>query len=274
VSYIIEEKNGLWRFSHMNKKIVQTLMLITALSFLYSAFLISSSASEVYAVNVNAEYNSEWTVQVDGEVANPVNLTLTDLLAMPSTSVYAELYCYGKLVTSGVWTGVPVSFVLETVEFNPKAESLEFCADDGYTVTFSIADVMQRGLIAYEIDDQALPETLRLVLPEANGDRWIAMITRIYVSMNESAPLPPATANILSGLSPLLETTTPQPSPTPQPSASPSPSPDPSPLPESPTSTETTQSSQNSLPLNWLVTVVATVAVASAGLAAYFKKRR
>ena len=273
MSYIIEENT--FGDSQMNKKIFQTLMLITIISFLFSAFLTISSSVEVYADNVATEASSEWTLQVDGEVVNPINLTLSELRAIPSASVYAELYCYGKLVTSGVWTGVPVSTILEKVEYNPQARSLEFYADDGYTVTLPLTDVREKGLIAYEIGDQALPETLRLVLPNANGDRWIAMITHIQVSMNESAPLPPATANILSGLSNSPETNpTPPPSPTPQPSATPSPTPDPSPTPESPTTPETTQSNQNPFPLTWTVTAIATVAVISAGLAIYFKKRR
>jgi DMSO/TMAO reductase YedYZ molybdopterin-dependent catalytic subunit len=181
----------------MNKKIFQTLMLITTISFLFSAFLTIGSSLEVYTDNVVTEASSEWTVQVDGEVSNPINLTLSQLHAMPPASAYAELYCYGKLVTSGVWTGVPASTILQKAEYNPQARSLEFYADDGYKVALPLTGVMQRGLIAYELDDQALPETLRLVLPDANGDRWIAMITHIYVSMNKSAPHPPPTANIL-----------------------------------------------------------------------------
>jgi DMSO/TMAO reductase YedYZ molybdopterin-dependent catalytic subunit len=275
VSYIIEEIP--FGDSHMNKKILQTLLLITAVSFLFSAFIASSSSLETYATDVATANNTEWTVQVDGEVANPVNLTISDLLAMPSASVYAELYCYGKLVTSGVWTGVPVASVLEEAEVNQQAKSATFYATDGYTITFSVSDITEKGLIAYELDGQALPETLRLVIPQANGDRWIAMIIHIHLSMDEAPPLPPANANILSGLSASPEATpTLQPSPTPQPSATPSPTatPDSSQTPESPTTPVTTQSNQNPVPLTWTVTAVATVAIVSAGIARYFKKRR
>jgi DMSO/TMAO reductase YedYZ molybdopterin-dependent catalytic subunit len=275
VSYINEEKT--LGDSHMNKKILQTLTLITVLGFLFSAFLISSSSSEVHATNVATENNTEWTVQIDGEVANPVNLTISDLLAMPSVSVYAELYCYGKLVTVGVWTGVPVATVLEEAEVNPQAKSATFYASDGYTIPFPIRDITEKGLIAYELDGQALPETLRLVIPQANGDRWIAMITYIHVSADEAPPLPAVPANILSGLSPSPDTnSTPQPSPTPQPSTTPSPTPTPdsSPSPESPITPVTTQSNQNLFPLTWTVTAIATLAVVSAGIAIYFKKRR
>ena len=259
----------------MNKKTFQTLLLITAFGFLFSTFLARPSGLEVYADNKATKDSLDWTLEVDGEVANPVNLTLTELRAMPSASIYAELYCYGKLVTSGVWTGVPASYVLEKVEFNPQAKSLEFYAEDGYKVSLPFSDVIKRGLIAYEIDEQALPETLRLVLPETNGDRWIALITHIHVSMNESTPLPPATANILPDLPASSEATpTPQPSSTPQPSISPSPSSDPSPSPESPITPETKQSNQNPFPLTWTATLVATVAVVSAGLVIYFKKHK
>ncbi len=260
----------------MKNKIFQTLLLITTLCLFLSLFLRSSSGLEFYVTNVAMEDNSEWILQVDGAVNNPVNLTLTELIEMPKTNVYAELYCYGKLVTSGLWTGVTLESVLQKAEFQQQVKSVEFYAEDGYKVTLSITDVLQKGLIAYELDGQSLPETLRLVFPGANGDHWIAMITHIYASMKEASPLPPASANILPELpsspeqSPTpQQSTTPPPTSTPSPSISPSPDPSPSPV-----TPETKQNSQKPFPLTWTLTAIAIVATVSSGLIVLFKKRK
>ena len=258
----------------MKKRIFQTSLLITTLCLFLSAFLRSSSGLDFYVTNGAMEDNSEWILQVDGAVSYPVNLTLTDLIAMPKTNVYAELYCYGKLVTSGLWTGVTLESVLQKAEFEQQAKSVEFNAEDGYKVTLSITDARQKGLIAYELDGQSLPETLRLVIPGANGDRWIAMITHIFVSMKEASPIPPASANILPDLpSSPEQSPTPQPSPTPPPTSSPSPSISPSPdSSPSPVTPETKQNSQKPFPLTWTLTAIAIVAIVGSGLLVLFKK--
>jgi DMSO/TMAO reductase YedYZ molybdopterin-dependent catalytic subunit len=259
----------------VKNKIFQTLLLITTLCLFLSVFLRSSSGLEFYVTNVAMEDNSEWILQVDGAVNHPVNLTLTELIAMPKANVYAELYCYGKLVTSGLWTGVTLESILQKAEFEQQVKSVEFYAEDGYEVTLSITDVLQKGLIAYELDGQSLPETLRLVFPGANGDRWIAMITHISASMKEASPLPPVSANILPELpSSPEQSPTPQPSPTPPPTSSPSPSISPSPDPSpSPLTPETKQNSQKPFPLTWTLTAIAVVATVSSGLIVLFKKR-
>ncbi len=105
---------------------------------------------------------------------------------MPKTTVYAELYCYGNLVAKGDWTGIKLELLLNQAEAQPQAKSIELTATDGYRVSISVALAQQPDVIvAYEIDGSALPETLRLVVPQANGDIWIAMIKSISLSISE-----------------------------------------------------------------------------------------
>jgi DMSO/TMAO reductase YedYZ molybdopterin-dependent catalytic subunit len=248
----------------VKKKIFPMFLLVLALGLLFSMFLKSSFDFEVYAANTVTEGSSEWTLRIGGAVSNPINLTLNELIAMPRISVYAELYCYGRLVTRGVWTGVQLSYVLEKAEVDQQAKSLTFYAKDGYTIDLSITT---DALLAYEIDGQPLAETLRLVLPRANGDRWIAMITYINVSTSAPSPSQPATS-IFTNMPRISQSSpTPTPSPTPQPTPSPSPSPAPS---LSPTPTPP---NPKPFPITWTVTAVATVTLASAGLIVLFKKR-
>jgi DMSO/TMAO reductase YedYZ molybdopterin-dependent catalytic subunit len=219
----------------------------------------------------------EWTLQIGGQVTHPFSITLEELAAMPQTTVYARLRCYEVFLTSGNWTGVRLRVLLEEAGFDQQAESVKFYAEDGYESDLSITEAMREDvIIAYQKDGQPLPETLRLVLPGANGDQWIAMITHITVSMNESSlpKTPPITMNesSLPKTPPITIIPPPEPqeSPTPQPTPTPKPMPSPAPSPSPPI----THPDMEPLTIAWTVTAVVTATFISAGLLVYFKKRK
>jgi DMSO/TMAO reductase YedYZ molybdopterin-dependent catalytic subunit len=54
------------------------------------------------------------------------DFTHEQLMAMPRTTEYAELYCYGSLVLYGNWTGVLLSFTTNTD--NPEVSSIQVAA--------------------------------------------------------------------------------------------------------------------------------------------------
>lgn len=127
--------------------------------------------------------DSEWMLVVDGAVNQPLNLTLSDLAAMPRKTVNSALYCLGSLVTSGDWTGVKLGYLLETAELQNEAASLTFLASDGYESLLDLTDAFYENvIIAYKLNGHPLSESLRLVLPWKNGNSWIAWITQITVS--------------------------------------------------------------------------------------------
>jgi DMSO/TMAO reductase YedYZ molybdopterin-dependent catalytic subunit len=167
-------------------------------------------------------------------------------------------------------------------ELNSQAESVDFTAIDGYQVTIPLTTAMREDVIvAHQLNGEPLAEGLRLVIPGANGNVWIAGINQIIVtavpSNNPTAafilpnfnthtssptPTPTTGANTLTP-SPTpapfaTPTQTPSPSPSQSPSASPSVSP--SPLPS------LTQASTSRLPLEAFYTVasIAIVAIAAA----------
>jgi DMSO/TMAO reductase YedYZ molybdopterin-dependent catalytic subunit len=105
------------------------------------------------------------------------------LLEMPKTVVYAELYCDGALATYGNWSGVLLSYLLTQAQATPEVGSIQFVASDGYRVAIPINLAMQpQTIIAYEKDGQPLTEGLRLIIPGAKGAAWIALITSITMS--------------------------------------------------------------------------------------------
>ena len=155
----------------MKNKLLQTCLFLTLFGLLLITPIGRVSAS------------TEWNLQVTNITYTTVNYTYHQLLAMPESTVSAAEYCYGYPVTSGNWGGVSLSYLLQQVGVDPAVSSVDFQAQDGYTVSIPLLDAMQPNvIIAYEIDGTPLPETLRLVIPGENGNMWIAMITSITMS--------------------------------------------------------------------------------------------
>lgn len=111
------------------------------------------------------------------------------LFTLPKTIVYAELYCYGNLVTTGYWGGVKLSDLLSQVgDIDEQVNSVYFEAQDGYKAYIPIKTTLRGDvLIAYEKDGMPLPESPRLVIPNTNGNLWIALIISITLSTQQIA---------------------------------------------------------------------------------------
>jgi DMSO/TMAO reductase YedYZ molybdopterin-dependent catalytic subunit len=245
----------------VKKKSLQASLLLTILGLAFA------SAS---AVSLGAQGD----LQVEGEVNHPLTLTINEIEAMPQTTVNAALYCYGILVTSGDWTGVQLSLLLETAGYDTNAGSVAFYATDGYIVYITMSTALREDvIIAYEQNGQPLSEGLRLVIPDANGNLWISMIDRLSVSMEQYE-----TSQSTSELPKIaLSTPTPQPSPTPQPTPTTTPQPSPSSMPTTPSpSPKATPISTETNPASWTTATVvgALLAVAIASLLIYSKRRR
>jgi DMSO/TMAO reductase YedYZ molybdopterin-dependent catalytic subunit len=251
------QKNWTLKVSSLKKKVFLTLLI--TFGFITSVF------------NVTAQAASEWTLNIDGSVSNPKIITLEEIMEMPRTVVSADLYCDSAFISGGNWVGVRLSFLLETVAFDQKAMVVDFRAADGYATEISIADAMRAdAIIAYDLDDVPLSETLRLVLPEKNGNFWIAGITNMSVRVSGSSPFLSHTANNppVPQLSP-----TPKPSPTPQPTLAATPQPTPSPTSVSSPIPQAVHFESEQVPTALTVAAVATLTIAGAVLAVYLRKR-
>lgn len=147
----------------------------------------------------------EWSLQVNGAVSNSLSLSMDQLAALPTSTVQANIYCYGVFLTGGDWMGPKLSEILQMAELGSQAESVEFIAADGYKVNIPITTAMlEYVIVAYQIDGQPLLEGLRLVLPEANGNMWISGINQITVTAspsNEPQPNAPMQPNFNAHIS-------------------------------------------------------------------------
>ena len=245
----------------MKKKIFLTLLLVIALGFI------------TFRTAIPVKAASEWTLTIDGAVSHPTVLTLNEITAMPNSTVYAELYCYGVYVTGGNWTGVNLSYVLETVELNQSAMSVGFYATDGYGKEISLTNVLRKDvIIAYEMNGHPLSETLRLVLPGVNGEYWVAMINHITVSTTSVSPIQSAPSTGINFQPYWQQSSTPQPTSTPTPAPTYTPQPTPSPSATPSPSLPPAGSDPEPFPLTWTVTAIAALVVGGTGVTVYLKK--
>ncbi|HSV49214.1 MAG TPA: molybdopterin-dependent oxidoreductase [Candidatus Acidoferrales bacterium] len=187
-----------------------------------------------------------FTIPAGANASNPSELLITDrtdektllsydqVTALPPTNVVSDLYCYGALVTTGQWTGAKISDILNYVNADTTASSIQFTAQDGYSIAIPMETGLQPDVIlAYSLDSNPLPENFRLVIPSANGNMWIAMVTSITVSDAGASNVQGNVGNPLNGL--LQREIARNPSQNTQPTPKPSPKPStPTPIPTNP----------------------------------------
>ena len=131
----------------MKMKIMQIGMLIMALTLILSGTLNSSfGADPPPYIDFLQGYSR--TIQINGLVENPINVTLQELIEMPAIEVPAVLFCYNTLVAAGVWVGPRLSLLLEMAEFDNNTASVRFYADDGYTISLTIKQALEEAVNA------------------------------------------------------------------------------------------------------------------------------
>jgi DMSO/TMAO reductase YedYZ molybdopterin-dependent catalytic subunit len=147
--------------------------------------ILTSFTSSIFTVRASSN-DSIWQLSVSGLVNNPSTFTLTDLEAMPQTTVSAKLYCVDfptTVVTAGNWVGVKLSTLIdEAGGIQPGAIKVAFHANDGYSTDLTIDAAKSDNIIlAYAKDNSSLSEVLRLVVPEHWGYKWIAQVVSIEI---------------------------------------------------------------------------------------------
>ena len=145
-----------------------------------SILALSSSAS-ISASATSADFT--WKLNVSGLVNQSASFTLTDLEAMPQTTISTALICVdfpNIVVAQGNWTGVKLWTLLNEAGVLPEAIKVAFYANDGYSTDLTITVAKSDEIIlAYAKDGAPLSEVLRLVVPGHWGYKWIAQVVKI-----------------------------------------------------------------------------------------------
>jgi hypothetical protein len=194
-----------------------------------------------------------WRLTVSGLANHPLNLSLTNIQALPKTYVSAAIYCVdrpGYLVQQGNWSGVSLSLLLDQAGVSPEAIKIAFYATDGYSTDLDLETAKRADIIvAYEKDGLPLTEVLRLVVPFKWGYKWLGLLSEIVLvdydfkgkwesqGYSDEANMTTVTVPPVPPIPKIVAPSIPSPSlpnsPIPS-SAPPSPTPNPSNFPESP----------------------------------------
>ena len=150
----------------------------------------------------------DWCLTVTGSVANPLSLTLDDLMNYTPTTQMATLGCVWYTIAyptiwigNAYWTGVPLNTIIEEADPLGEAVSISFRAVDGYVKgAYSLHEIIQRDdiLLAYEINGETLPieqgYPIRLVVPGNVGNEWVQWLESIEITSTSAtinlAPFP------------------------------------------------------------------------------------
>ena len=138
-----------------------------------------------------------WRLKIGGLAGNPVTLTVEDLRALPVTTEYVTLECIsndvgGALMSTGVFTGVSLRYLLQQVDPKSSATWAAFKAADGYAESLPLSAINSDPtiLVAYELDGAQLPAAhgypARILIPGRYGMKGPKWLTEIDLVDHES----------------------------------------------------------------------------------------
>ena len=141
-----------------------------------------------YATHVTENF-ANWKLVVDGLVANPLSLSLAELMAMPKRTQITQHNCVEGWTAIGKWTGVPLNLLLKRANLRPQARYLVFhCADDfGGTPYYESVDLIDgfhpQTILAWGLNDATLPvgngAPLRLRVERQLGYKQAKYVMRV-----------------------------------------------------------------------------------------------
>ena len=126
-----------------------------------------------------------WRLRVDGLVAQPLQLSLDDLMRLPRVSYTVKHHCVEGWSAIASWHGVPVSVIVERCRPLPAARYIRFASfDAGYSNGWDLASALHpQTILAYGMNDNPLPPAhgapLRLYSPVKLGYK----LTKYLVAM-------------------------------------------------------------------------------------------
>ncbi len=133
----------------------------------------------------------EWRLDIKGLVESPFSLTYDQLLDLEAVEQVHTLECIsnyvgGDLISTALWTGVPLRDLLGRAQVKSGAYDVAFTSVDGYTDSIPIAKAMEdRTLVAYLMNGKTVPQDhgypARMLVPNIYGMKNVKWIRTIEV---------------------------------------------------------------------------------------------
>jgi len=129
---------------------------------------------------------STWTLEVDGNVSNPLTYSYENLTSLPSVELIATLQCVAGASGTALWKGVSVESLLNLALPTLDAIEVVFFSVDGFSSSLTINQIINYDiLLAYEMNGETLPLTqgypLRVVAPYHVGYKWVRWVDHIEI---------------------------------------------------------------------------------------------
>lgn len=139
---------------------------------------------------------ADWRLKVEGMVARPATLSLSDLRSLPSRSHITQLACEEGWSYIAEWTGAPLAQVLTEAGILSQARYVVyFSIDRNWVDSIDMSDALHpQTLITYGMNGGDLPVgfggPLRLRVPRQLGYKSVKFINRLLVTddLKEFAP--------------------------------------------------------------------------------------
>jgi DMSO/TMAO reductase YedYZ molybdopterin-dependent catalytic subunit len=128
----------------------------------------------------------DWSLTVDGEVENPLELDWEGFMALPQAESVSDFHCVeGWSVLDQRWEGVLFRTIVERVKPKAQAKFVWFECYDGYTTSLLLERLMDDDvIIAYKLNGEDLPQPLggpvRLIVPKLyayKSPMWLRRMT-------------------------------------------------------------------------------------------------
>ncbi|MEE9414751.1 MAG: molybdopterin-dependent oxidoreductase [Acidimicrobiales bacterium] len=133
-----------------------------------ASYVTDSTGSNFYridtALSIPQVDPSKWTLKITGMVDNPVEFTLADIQAMDLEDRAVTIACVsnevgGGLVGNALWTGIPISTLLEIAGVQQGATQIVARSVDDFTTGFptELASDGRTAMLAIGMNGEALP---------------------------------------------------------------------------------------------------------------------
>jgi DMSO/TMAO reductase YedYZ molybdopterin-dependent catalytic subunit len=128
--------------------------------------------------------SKDYRLIVDGDVANPLQLTLEELEAMPSVEKSWPIRCVEGWSATVLWEGIPLSYLLSQAGAPTEFDHVTVESVAGYLTQIN-QSVVANSATMIALKAGAVPLTMdhgypaRLVLPGAHGLDWVKQVGRI-----------------------------------------------------------------------------------------------
>ncbi len=133
--------------------------------------------------------STKYRLVVDGEVNNPLSLSINDIQALPMTGMIIRHVCVEGWAAIVQWGGVRLREIVALAQPQQNVKYVYFQSADGYYSSWDIASALHpQTLLAYQKNGEPLPTNngapLRLASPIKLGYKQSKWITRITVVSN------------------------------------------------------------------------------------------